>query len=526
IYLNTQTRDIYQFDGEQWEQVGSLGIKTDHLLSQEYISAVENSPYTKIGEEYGVKPGYFRLYNNPKKIVVIGNSITQHGYSEADNIQWTVSDMREMAASRPDSGWVTLIKKYLNDDLGLTDCKIYKGNGSTWEVAANGSRSINHILNQKTYEVKTTGADLSTEGTFADVLTEDVDLILIQLSENMSAPTTIGDKNLTVSDWINLYKSLNDLCPKAKIYQMTGFWPDVDKMQAIMSVAVNPVFNPLLISGCFTNYHGPDLKAQPGDKIYDENGNVISTVTQAVSGHPSDAGFLAIAEQFLDALFNDRSRSNVSDYRLAAAVKEETTVFNPYFRSEIFHDNSTITITEVNFGEKNSYLDYIMLGGKYTIAVTYPGGEHRHSILVVECKSYSDAYNPIIQTIKNLNQGTYRSITRNVVLQACSTVYNPWQFERQNFWITQRFDVTGLTIKPNAWTELADKFYKIPTYIKDAYYIFSPTANTVLDYKSSSEVARVRISPNSTDVAIARDSSTNTSSRTFTTTTYLEIVYM
>ncbi len=520
LYLNTSTYDIYKYNGIQWEQIGNLSGNKNEMLSEEYIRKIENSPYTRSG----VKPGYFRSYNNPKKIVVIGNSITMHGPREADGIDWSVSDMREMAASRPDSGWVTLIKKYINDGLGLTDCKIYKGNGSTWEVAVNGSRSIDHILDQDTYEVLTTGVDLSTKGTFADVLTDDVDLILLQLSENMPAPTTDNDKMLTANDWANLYGSLQDLCPNAEIYQMTGFWPNLDKMQPLLSVAENPVFNPLLIPGCMTSYSDLVLKAQPGDNIYDADGEVIATVSQAVSGHPNDAGFLVIAEQFLDALFNDRSASNQSDYRLIATIaNEETNVFNPYFEKEIFHRiTSGGNVTEVDFGERHSYLDYFMLPGRYTITLTYPNknGE-RHGVLEVERCSYMNGYNAVIQTILNSNQGTYRSITRNVQLHAYATVYNSWQFERQDFWITQTIDVSNVTITRNDWSDLNVYLYKTPTQIKEFYYIVTFPSSGDLAIDNHINDPRLYITSNN-KVKIAN---WEDGDYTFPENTYLEIVY-
>lgn len=394
-----------------------------------YRTAINSSPYAQIGVQSAVKPGYLRQYNQPKKVVVIGNSITQHGFLEADGIDWTVSDMREMAASRPDSGWVTLIKKYFNEALGLTDCEIWKGNGSTWEVTASGTRTIDKILNQAAYRVETTGTDLATKTTFDQVLTADVDLILIQLSENMPAPTTAALRQSDYQDWRKLYQSLSALCPQAQIYQMTGFWPQINKVQTILSVATNPVFNPMLItSNVNTNYAAINLKAQPGDKIYDAAGQEIATVSSAVAGHPNDYGFMVMAEQFLDALFNDRSYANNADFRHAYYIDYQnpaaTTVFKPTVVKELFNAKSVADWDE--FNTVHSWLAYVCLGGLWSIAIQLPG-EHTHQILkVTVSESRNASYIPCKQEIILTNNSKYESVYRSVKLSGDSENFGTW----------------------------------------------------------------------------------------------------
>ena len=491
------------------------------VLSKDYVKAINNSPYAKIGASAGVTPGYFRLYNKPKKIVVIGNSITQHGYKEADGIEWTVSDMREMAASHPDSGWVTLIKKYLSEGLGLADCHIYKGNGSTWEKGTSGSRTIDLITSQTAYEVLTTGVDLTSQTTLGNVLTEDVDLILIQLSENMAEPTTSALKRTDSTDWYNLYAALNERCPKAQIYQFMGFWPNFNKFQVMASCVINPVFAPVLIEpSIFTNTLSQiNYKAVAGDSIYDADDNVIATVSSAVAGHPNDTGFLVMAMQFLDALFNNIAVSNQKDVRTIYTPRNNNstrtaTVFEPLIAPEIFKDkisyDDSTDITYANFDEAYSCLNYFLFGGIYPITIKYPSNGARHGFLrITNNVDGSDnssrdgrGYLPCLQELIPVNQMNYYSkLHRNVVLAANGTTFNPWYNNDQNYYEEQITISTETTLSNSAWTDIGDLAH-IPTAAIDAYYIMPNSSATINDFKISSKYHEARLSMSTTSTKI------------------------
>lgn len=496
--------------------------KIDELLIDGYIDRINQSEYSKIGANAGVTPGYFRLYNKPKKIVVIGNSITSHGPREADGINWTVYDYREMAASHPDTGWVTLIKKYINDELGLTDCRIYKGNGSTWEVATSGSRTISLIEDQKAFEVLTTGPDVSSETTLGELLTEDVDLILLQLSENMAEPTTDELKTSDNTDWANLYDALLQRCPKAKIYQFMGFWPNFNKMQVMAGVARNPVFQPMLITPSIFNqgnyYATINYKAQQGDSIYDADDNVIATVSAAVAGHPNDTGFLAMAMQFLDALFNDRSIANNKDQRAIyspsikiGSVVTYSTVFKPQVINEIFNDarSDAAPITFANFDDTYSFLSYFMFPGIYIITVWYPETGPRHGILRItsDRSAYnmyrgSKGYNPSLQELIPVNPTIYYTkLHRRVALAAVGTVYTPWYCNDEECYTDFITISSSTSLSPNAWTTVGNLSHA-PTTLYDAHLI-RPIGSTLTDSSGYNRVPRVGLAAGNTEIALA-----------------------
>ena len=493
------------------------------FLSKDYVKAINDSPYTKIGESAGVTPGYFRLYNKPKKIVAIGNSITQHGYKEADNIEWTVSDMREMAASHPDSGWVTLIKKYLTEGLGLTDCHVYKCNGSTWEKGTSGSRTIDLITTQTAYEVLTTGADLTSQTTLDNVLTEDVDLILLQLSENMAEPTTDELKRTDSTDWANLYTALNERCPKAQIYQFMGFWPNFNKFQVMASCVINPVFAPVLIKpSIFTNTLSQiNYEAVTGDNIYDADDSVIATVSSAVAGHPNDTGFLVIAMQFLDALFNNRSTANQKDIRAICIPRNidssiTATVFEPLIIKELFKDRSaygveTADITYANFEENYSWLNYFLFGGIYPATMYYPSNGARHGFLRItnnngglDTSTVRDGggYNACLQELIPTNQMThYSKFHRTVQLAASGTTFNPWYNNDQNYYEEQFIISEQTVLVDNDWTAIGNLAHT-PSIVIDAYYIMPAGNANINDFviTATHHAARISLSSSSTKV--------------------------
>ena len=92
---DTQTE--YRWTGTEWEIVDIVEIPSYN--DREYRRLIDNSVYGIMGEFLGIQAGYLRKYNKPKKIVVLGNSMTIHGRKEADGIEWSVDDYREMAAS-------------------------------------------------------------------------------------------------------------------------------------------------------------------------------------------------------------------------------------------------------------------------------------------------------------------------------------------------------------------------------------------------------------------------------------------
>lgn len=351
-------------------------VETVTNEQQNYKQYIDLLPYSQIGRHYGVKAGYLRKYKKPNKICVIGNSMTCHGETEADGISWTVPDYREMAASKPNSGWVSLLQQYITKHINK-DCKVFKSNGSYWETLAEGSKTFDSILPAPSFEVK---EDRSYEsGTLNSMLTEDVDIIIVQLNENIPQPQ--GTLTGLINDFTNLFNSLKERCPKAEIYAFTGFWVEVRKMQcivkAMVETGVQPIFLPLLIQGI----GDPNsFYCKTGDAIYDTNGNQIATVESMVAGHPNDDGFKIMAICTLDALFNDRSVFS-NDNRL---VYDLTEIENPKTVVKDLTSEYTFTSLADFQSAYNFRFSYFLLCGCFSFVLALPNGSNAVVLVKVE----------------------------------------------------------------------------------------------------------------------------------------------
>lgn len=304
------TENILPFDFiiDEEPPTGAYVIPVNEMPpSFDYMDRVRNSNWAKMGEKYNWDPGFLRQGRIPRKVVVIGNSMTYHGPAS----YWEVNDLREMAASTPTSGWVSLVYRELKKLY--PNIEMYKANGATWETATLGSRSYaNNLASNLVAKMTDTGCE-ATSLTVNDVLTSDVDIVICQLYENIGDPGTEGITNLTV-DYMNLYDSFREKCPKAFLYQFAGFWQTWNKHQAVVracnrksvecvyAFTLNPI-NTGLSSNMSSNSHGL-YEAHAGDKIYDGAGTEITTVTSTVAGHPNDAGFATMAAHVICRLYN------------------------------------------------------------------------------------------------------------------------------------------------------------------------------------------------------------------------------
>ena len=201
VTQTTATEDIlpFEFTTDEAPASGAYVIPVEEMPpSFDYMDRVRNSNWAKMGEKYNWDPGFLRQGRIPRKVVVIGNSMTYHGYAS----YWEVNDLREMAASTPTSGWVSLVYrelKKLNPNI-----QMYKANGATWETATLGSRSYeNNLASNLVAKMTDTGCE-ATSLTINDVLTSDVDIVICQLYENIGDPGTEGITNLVI-DYQNLY---------------------------------------------------------------------------------------------------------------------------------------------------------------------------------------------------------------------------------------------------------------------------------------------------------------------------------
>ena len=400
---------------------------TSSVIDIDYMKRIDKCIYSQIGQKEGYSKGYLRQYHKINKMVVIGNSITMHGRREADGIEWMVDDWREMAATYPNSGWVNLIRNYLAENVN-PDIKVYKTNGSVWETQANGSRDFaTGISNQRYAEVKQDRSYLIDDGVVQDILTDDVDVIILQLSENMAEPTTDDDKNTFAQDFMNLYDALLEKCPNAQIFQHCGFWANYNKFKAMNSAMITyykaniiPIFAPFLY-GINKNYTASAFQSSVGAEILDGNGSVITTVTAAVATHPGDKGFKVMANQTLQALFNS---NGVNSYERRPMATDSSDLAG----TEIFITNDKSTQAEREEIVANA-LQWFLFPGEYRATITYPpiANADRHGYLEVHVASKSDQYLAIKQEIFSTNVGWER-MWRRSILSATSLDWGTFEY--------------------------------------------------------------------------------------------------
>lgn len=492
-------------DGESLQEkldngtLGAGGADASKTLDIDYMKRIDKCSFTQIGQKEGYSKGYLREYNKINKLVVIGNSITMHGRREEDGIEWMVDDYREMAATYPNSGWVNLVRNYLSENVN-PDIKVYKTNGSAWEVQTNGSRDFSTgIANQRYAEVKQDRSYLVEEGTFSDILTDDVDVIIIQFSENMAEPATDDEKNTFAKDFLNLYSALLKKCPNARIFQHCGFWANYNKFKAINSammtkkdINITPIFAPMLY-GVNKSYTESHFQSSVGASILDSDGNVITTVTSAVATHPGDAGFRVMANQTLHALFNSGGANSYEARPIAQP--------NDIISNEIFCASTGNTTSELEEIEA-SVLQWFLFPGKYKATFKYPQTlQPSHGYLKVDVSDINKQYLAIKQEVVSANSNSEERFWRRSLLSGTSLVWGAFEYPvtaieqfTANEWKvvgklgTKRISEiyytlsSDIVLSANAWTEIGT--YPFSSKIIEASLIPYGSPSVSQDYRN------------------------------------------
>ena len=431
-----EAKDVAFNDNESLQEKYDNELLKKQDLS-EYMNRIDKCIYSQIGQKEGYSKGYLREYHKINKLVVIGNSITMHGRREADGIEWKVDDWREMAATYPNSGWVSQVRNYLAENVN-PDIKVYKTNGSVWETQANGSRDFaTGISGQRYAEVKQDRSYLVENGIAEDILTDDVDVIILQLSENMAEPATDDDKNTFAQDFMNLYDALLKRCPKARIFQHCGFWANYNKFKAINSAMIlytnaniTPIFAPVLY-GASEICAISSFQSSVGAKILDAEGNTITTVTAAVASHPGDTGFKVMAIQTLHALFNS-SGAHSYEHRPVITPSEN------YQPGEIlYRKGDTIVEIEENNAE---VLKWFLYPGEYHATFRHAPLTDAHGYLKVDVESPLNQYIAIKQEVVSLNSNATYFLRRSVL---SNTSLNWGPIEYPNQFIDGKWTITG-----------------------------------------------------------------------------------
>lgn len=245
-------------------------MKSELFARQEEISALREQLDRLIRVSQG-KLGdgeEFVLKSSPETYdyLAIGNSITRHA---ACDYWW--NGQSGMAASTPEKDYFHQVS------AGL-------------ETAGKPVNSYALPL----FAWESTASDRAEMATLADMyLTEDLDLVTIQLGENARDLTTFE------SDYCYLIRHIRELAPNATVVVIGDFWryEDRDEMKERAAAQCGAIFVSLR-----EIMDDPAYMREMNSVVYDSEGGAHTVTHAGVTAHPGDAGMAYIASAVLDAL--------------------------------------------------------------------------------------------------------------------------------------------------------------------------------------------------------------------------------
>lgn len=211
-----------------------------------------------------------KLKNDSNKVLnylAIGNSITIHQTNDYWWGEWG------MAATKQDSDYFHVLSNMLNKENAVYGTAI---NFSCWEVIYYDRAETLSLLDS--------------------YLTEDLNLVTIQLGENITDTTTLEN------DYIEMIKYIQEKSPSAKIFLIGQFWADDEKDAAKINACDS--------SGAYfvslEDIQSEEYKIGIGSKVYGDDGKVHTVDHNGVSAHPNDLAM----EYMANIIFSAYDQSN------------------------------------------------------------------------------------------------------------------------------------------------------------------------------------------------------------------------
>lgn len=193
--------------------------------------------------------------------LAIGNSITIHGITD----YWWAED--GMAASKPEYDYYHRIVEQIGKDMNTG---VY--NYSVWEVQANDRAETYELLDKW--------------------LTDGIDLITVQLSENASNLTTFE------KDFQSLLVHISSCCPSAHIIVIDDFW---DKERHNLKKAVCSELGIDFVD--LSDLQGiEEYYAGMGSQVWGSDGTIHTIEHEGVAVHPGDKAMAVIADRVLEKI--------------------------------------------------------------------------------------------------------------------------------------------------------------------------------------------------------------------------------
>lgn len=319
------------------------GKKTADFFENAYADKIYNSVYARLGRSFNNPEGYLRSGKKLNKIVVLGNSLTGIEYTYTRQNGEEFSEQRELGCCNAENQWICSVYRYLKANVN-PDVKIYSAQCADWERDTAGNRQLSTVLGKNCYVAQDT-VKVPTGGTLADYLTEDTDIVIVDLYENISVEDTTSGRNELRDDYLRLYTQIQTRCPKAAIYQFGGFMHNAVKSRVINGIccdakgwfkystsqgaesdyfSINPVpqlvFSPTwqrIVQQVEDTLSGQDydtLLCVAGDTVYDVDGNAWTTIQNNWTSHPGDLGYQNIAVMMLYALYNAQCKNDIVNF--------------------------------------------------------------------------------------------------------------------------------------------------------------------------------------------------------------------
>ena len=202
----------------------------------------------------------------PTNVQVFGNSLT--GYYKTGS--------PALGATDPDHDWFHYFSEYVKN--------------------INPNATVNrHTV--APWEQNATGRDVQFDQLFKPYLSQDTDLVVLQVGDNVNRE----DSHATFkNDVMDLFKRVKEVSPKAKIY-FVGIWfcnwPDmIDSVKAACNKYDGTFVN---ITDLATS---EENKSRIGEKVTLSDGSTTTITSEGEAIHPGNAGYKKIADRIIDSL--------------------------------------------------------------------------------------------------------------------------------------------------------------------------------------------------------------------------------
>lgn len=309
------------------QQSGNIG----YVVSQngeKYRMSVSNGELVLLSTQY-------------KKVIALGNSLTNHGPKES--IGW-YGGAWAMAATRENTGWTQQFQRILRQKeptATVTGVNIYG-----WEGNPTGT-NLSNMLDS--------------------YLTNDVDCIIFRAGENAHPSNS--------DTWAEQIKTLLNYCitrcPNASIILSTCMWANTTKDAAIAKVATDWGL-PLVYPGTSTNLE------RMGDYVEGSDLQLHKITDSGVANHVNDIGFLRFANR-LAANIGYATLDEQHDVTVVDGGSIGYTCFSSWVANGIFNIKTTATtvtavdansnaLTVTNHGDE--FFTFVMPDTDVTITIT------------------------------------------------------------------------------------------------------------------------------------------------------------